>query len=199
MGQVYILRLRGKKWYVGYTDRSITRVLEHAQKKGAKWTKKYPPLKNYLYEMSSPDHTLEDEDRITLSLMAKHGIRNVRGGSWCMVKMYPRTVKELEGLIKKSKPKKGQICDRCGRDSHTRSKCYAGTTVDGVAITTKSWKYRPKTKTKAKSKPKAKPKSVRCKGRTLYGQGPRCKLTATSGSDYCRVHAPYYPKKRGKR
>jgi len=197
MGQVYILRLSGKKWYVGYTDRSITRVLEHAQKKGAKWTKKYPPLKNYLYEMSSPDHTLEDEDRITLSLMAKHGIRNVRGGSWCMVKMYPKTVKELEGLIKKSKPKKGQICDRCGRDSHTRSKCYAGTTVDGVAITTKSWKYRSKTKAKAKPKPKA--KKTRCKGRTLYGTGPRCKLTATSGSDYCRVHAPYYPKKRRRR
>ena len=199
MGQVYILRLRGKKWYVGYTDRSITRVLEHAQKKGAKWTKKYPPLKNYLYEMSSPDHTLEDEDRITLSLMAKHGIRNVRGGSWCMVKMYPSTVKELEGHIKKSKPKKGQFCDRCGRDSHTRPKCYAGTTVDGVTITTKSWKYRSKTKAKAKPKPKAKAKKTRCKGRTLYGTGPRCKLTVTSGSDYCRVHAPYYPKKRGKR
>ena len=199
MGQVYILRLSGKKWYVGYTDRSITRVLEHAQKKGAKWTKKYPPLKNYLYEMSSPDHTLEDEDRITLSLMAKHGIRNVRGGSWCMVKMYPKTVKELEGLIKKSKPKKGQICGRCGRDSHTRSKCYAGTTVDGVAITTKSWKYRPKTKAKAKPKPKVKAKKTRCKGRTLYGTGPRCKLTVASGSDYCRVHAPYYPKKRKRR
>ena len=199
MGQVYILRLSGKKWYVGYTDRSITRVLEHAQKKGAKWTKKYPPLKNYLYEMSSPDHTLEDEDRITLSLMAKHGIRNVRGGSWCMVKMYPRTVKELEGLIKKSKPKKGQICDRCGRDSHTRSKCYAGTTVDGVTITTKSWKYRPKTRPKTKPKTKAKPKKVRCKGRTSYGFGPRCKLTVSSGSDYCRVHAPHYPKKRTRR
>ena len=183
MGQVYILRLRGKKWYVGYTDRSITRVLEHAQKKGAKWTKKYPPLKNYLYEMSSPDHTLEDEDRITLSLMAKHGIRNVRGGSWCMVKMYPSTVKELEGLIKKSKPKKGQICDRCGRDSHTRSKCYAGTTVDGVTITTKSWKYRPKAKPRKKAK---KAKRSQCEAMTDVGS--RCSLQKARGARVCHVH-----------
>ncbi len=60
----------------------------------------------------------------------------------------------------------------------------------------KNWKYRPKTKSKPKPKSKPKSKSVRCKARTLYGQGPRCKLNARSGSDYCRVHAPYYPKKR---
>jgi hypothetical protein len=175
MGQVYILRLRGKKWYVGYTDRSITRVLEHAQKKGAKWTKKHPPLKNYLYEMSSPDHTLEDEDRITLSLMAEHGIENVRGGSWCMVKMYHRTVKELEGHIKKSRPKKGQTCDRCGRDSHARSKCYAGTTVDGVTITTKSWKYRPKAKSKERDPRRRKSKGDKKAKRTYnrYRKGGR--------------------------
>ena len=97
------------------------------------------------------------------------------------------------------KPKSGKSCQRCGRTGHTRSKCYATTTVDGVAITTHSWKYRPKTKAKAKPKTKAKAKKSRCKGRTLYGTGPRCKLTAAKGSDYCRVHAPYYPKKKRSR
>ena len=43
---------------------------------------------------------------------------------------------------------------------------------------------------------KTKPKNPRCKAKTVYGHGPRCKLTASPGSDYCRVHAPYYPKKR---
>ena len=40
VGQVYILKLEKNKWYVGYTERAIKRVLQHAEKKGAKWTKK---------------------------------------------------------------------------------------------------------------------------------------------------------------
>ena len=199
MGQVYVLKLRGGKWYVGYTDRSsMARITEHIEKKGAKWTKAYPPLKKgYLHNFTTPGKTREDEDKRTLYLMKQHGIENVRGGSWCMVKMRKKTYRELEAMI--GKPKSGKSCQRCGRSGHTRSKCYATTTADGVSITTKSWKYRPKTKAKAKPKAKAKAKKTRCKGRTLYGTGPRCKLTVTSGSDYCRVHAPYYPKKRRRR
>ena len=197
MGQLYVLKLRGGKWYVGYTDRAIKRILQHAEKKGAKWTKKHSPVEPIPYWMSEPGYDKEDENRKTLELMGKHGIWNVRGGDWCMVKMRKKTYRELDALI--GKPKAGKSCQRCGRSGHTRSKCYATTTADGVAITTKSWKYRPKTKAKAKPKPKAKAKKTRCKGRTLYGTGPRCKLTVTSGSDYCRVHAPYYPKKRGRR
>ena len=169
MGQLYVLKLRGGKWYVGYTDRSsMDRILEHIEKKGAKWTKAYPPLKKgYLHNFTTPGKTREDEDKRTLYLMKQHGIENVRGGSWCMVKMRKKTVRELEALIsnpkssakktvkkkvQKSKPKKGQVCGRCGRDSHNRDRCYATTTVDGVTITTKSWKYRPKAKPKRKSK-----------------------------------------------
>ena len=44
-------------------------------------------------------------------------------------------------------------------------------------------------KTKGK---KAKPKKARCKAKTDYGLGPRCKLSAKPGSNYCRVHAPYF-------
>ena len=171
MGQLYVLKLRGGKWYVGYTDRSsMDRILEHIEKKGAKWTKAHPPLKKgYLHNFTTPGKTREDEDKRTLYLMKQHGIENVRGGSWCMVKMRKKTVRELEALIskpkpkssakktikkkvQKSRPKKVQVCGRCGRDSHNRAGCYATTTVDGVSITTKSWKYRPKTKPKRKSK-----------------------------------------------
>ena len=161
MGQVYILRLRRGKWYVGYTERGITRVLEHLENKGkfkaAKWTQKHRPVSwsKAVAEVTSDDHTEADEDRVTLALMAKHGIHNVRGGKWCMVNMKPYTVKELEGRIGKSTS--GVKCSRCGRTGHNRTKCYAGKTVDGVTITTKSWKYRPKAKPKPKAK-KAKPK-----------------------------------------
>ena len=201
MGQLYILKLRGGRWYVGYTDKAINRILQHAEKKGAKWTKKHPPVNPIPYWMSEPGYTKEDENRKTLELMGKYGIEKVRGGDWCMVSMRQKTISDLERKI--GKPKSGRYCERCGRTGHTRSKCYATTTVDGVAITTNNWKYRPKTKSKSKPKPKAKAKprskSHRCKAKTVYGMGPRCKLTAGPDSDYCRVHAPYYPKKRTRR
>ena len=99
MGQLYILKLRGRKWYVGYTDRAITRILQHAEKKGAKWTKKHPPVNPIPYWMSEPGYSKDDENRKTLELMGKHGIANVRGGDWCMVNMHKKTYRELEAMI----------------------------------------------------------------------------------------------------
>ena len=108
MGHLYVLRLRNKKWYVGYTDRSnIERILEHIEKKGAKWTKTHPPLKKgYLHNFTTPGKTRDDEDKYTLRLMKEHGIENVRGGKWCMVKMRRKTIRELESLIGQSNAKK---------------------------------------------------------------------------------------------
>ena len=106
MGQIYVLKLRNKKWYVGYTERKrVDRILEHIENKGARWTKKHPPLVDgYLHNFSTPGKTREDEDKRTLSMMKKYGISNVRGGRWCMVDMKPYTVREIEGLIGKKKP-----------------------------------------------------------------------------------------------
>lgn len=141
MGQVYILKLEDGKWYVGYTERAIKRILQHAEKKGAKWTKKHRPIEPIPYSMSEPIYSLEDEDRITLSLMAEHGIQNVRGGKWCMVDMKPKTVTQITKILPKRANE--QNCDRCGRNSHSRPQCYAATTIDGVRITTRNWKYEP--------------------------------------------------------
>jgi hypothetical protein len=60
----------------------------------------------------------------------------------------------------KGKPKsKGVTCGRCGNTGHERTSCYTGITVDGVTITTKTWKYRPKAKAKVKKKRKTKSKA----------------------------------------
>ena len=165
MGHVYILKLRSKKWYVGYTERSsIERILEHIDKKGAKWTKKYPPLKKgHLHWFSKPGLTKKDEDKETLALMAKYGISNVRGGQWCMVNMPKEIYTELSKKInkkpkkkypvkktvakkkvtskrtvtkKKSPPKKSKdvICARCNRIGHESKDCYAKTKVSGTGI-----------------------------------------------------------------
>ena len=110
MGHVYILKLRNKKWYVGYTERSsIDRILEHIDEKGAKWTKRHPPLKKgYLHSFSKPGRTKRDEDKETLALMKKHGIANVRGGRWCMVNMPKGVYAELSSKIGEKPPQKAK-------------------------------------------------------------------------------------------
>jgi hypothetical protein len=200
---VYVLRLRGGKWYVGYTERGITRVLEHLKNKGkfkaAKWTQKHRPVSwpEAVAELTPDDHTEADEDRITLALMAKHGIRNVRGGKWCMVDMKPYTVKELESRI--GRPKSGVACDRCGHAGHTRSSCYASTTVDGVTITSKSWKYRPKAKPKAEDKPKItrRPKCGRC-GREGHNRTTCAAKTTVDRVKITTRNWTYRPKAKSK-
>ena len=114
-GQCYVLKLKGGKWYVGYTTRGVERIIEHLDSDGAKWTKKYPPVKPIPYMQTEPGKTKatpknkpnSDEDRLTIEWMEKRGIENVRGGSWTMAKkMRQKTIKELEGLIVKGRNKR---------------------------------------------------------------------------------------------
>jgi predicted GIY-YIG superfamily endonuclease/ribosomal protein L37E len=134
LGQCYTLKLKSGKWYVGYTTRGIKRILEHLDADGAKWTKKYSPVEPIPYSQSEPGKTKatrknkpnSDEDKLTLQLMEKHGIENVRGGSWCMSgKMKMKTIREIQELLPKTK------CSRCGRESHVTSECYAKTHKNG--------------------------------------------------------------------
>ena len=105
MGQLYVLKLQSDKWYVGYTDRGIVRVLEHLQNAGkfkaAKWTQKYRPInwEDAVVEVTGGNKTLEDEDNKTLELMAIHGVENVRGGKWCKVNMTKREIEKLTKSI----------------------------------------------------------------------------------------------------
>jgi hypothetical protein len=103
MGLVYVLRLKGRKWYVGYTEHdSIENILENIDKKGIKWITKYPPLKNeYLHYVSELGYSKKDEFKLTLELMKKYGILNVRGSRWSMVKIPNYLVNELNRLVGK--------------------------------------------------------------------------------------------------
>ena len=104
MGLVYVLRLKARKWYVGYTERnSIEKILENIDKKGIKWITKYPPLeKEYLHYVSELGHTKKDEYKLTLELMRKYGMLHVRGSRWSMVKIPNCLVNELNRLIGKN-------------------------------------------------------------------------------------------------
>ena len=174
MGQLYVLKLQSDKWYVGYTDRGIVRVLEHLQNAGkfkaAKWTQKYRPInwEDAVVEVTGGNKTLEDEDNKTLELMAIHGVENVRGGKWCKVNMTKREIEKLRKMSRKIKPKKTSrkiTCGRCGRLGHNRTQCYAKTTIDGVKITTKSWRYSREKSNSPPSKVNNRPRRSRRKTR----------------------------------
>ena len=233
MVAIYVLKLERGKYYVGMTRKNIDRVLTHIDGRGAAWTKKYPPSGAKPILSFQEGLRESDEDRITLEIMKKYGVKNVRGGSWCMVRMTKREIADLEKQVrshkkapakKKPKSKTSQgYCIRCrdrkkfevrrplcldcydvwaqySNPDYIEDHCHkCGRGWDSSVDRPLCTSCRRKSKPKAKNKAKPKAKKTRCKGRTLYGTGPRCKLTVTSRSDYCRVHAPYYPKKRRRR
>ena len=96
---IYVLNLKEGKFYVGMTTRNIQRVWEHIDGKGAKWTKKYPPLVGDEVESMQNGLELSDENRITIETMHKHGIENVRGGSWCAMDLTYRQIRQISRRI----------------------------------------------------------------------------------------------------
>jgi predicted GIY-YIG superfamily endonuclease len=82
---LYVLKLEQGKYYVGVTARNVSkRVEEHKHGfMGAKWTKKYKPVK-ILDKKDLGLMTFEKaekyETRVTIKYMDKYGVNNVRGG-----------------------------------------------------------------------------------------------------------------------
>ncbi len=154
MVNIYVLELEGGKFYVGKTEHGLQRLKQHTSGQGSKWTKKHKPVDLHRWFPKQKD---ADENRVTLEMVKKFGAENVRGGNWTKVRM---SKSELSSFQKRAGPRRKiatkkertGTCSRCGRASHNRSKCYAWSTIDGVEITTKSWKYRPQNKTKPSKK-----------------------------------------------
>ena len=82
-GYVYILRLTGDKWYVGYTEDPQVRICSHFLGAGARWTQTHKPVE---VESIRPGTTLL-ETCVTLAMMVQKGGQNVRGGSYTQCAM----------------------------------------------------------------------------------------------------------------
>ena len=82
MVAIYVLKLSRGKYYVGMTRKNIDRVLAHIDGKGAAWTKKYPPSGTKPILSFQEGLREADEDRITLQMMKKYGVKNVWVGQW---------------------------------------------------------------------------------------------------------------------
>ena len=140
MVNIYVLELKGGKYYVGKTNHTFQRFNQHKTGSGAKWTQKHKVVDLFAFHKDMRD---SDENKITIQMMKKYGVKNVRGGSWTKVNMSDQEIQRLEKRLKRRTPKrksatqKKKQCTRCGRTSHTATKCYARFHVNGKSLTKK--------------------------------------------------------------
>jgi len=129
---IYVLKLEQGKWYVGKSDSPIKRYQEHMRGEGSVWTKLYSPVS---LEKVIKDVSPFEEDKITKEYMAKYGIDNVRGGSYCSKVLDSSQIDFLKREIRGAQNK----CARCGRDSHFEKDCYATTDINGESLDDEVW------------------------------------------------------------
>ncbi len=113
---IYVLELENKKYYVGKTTNPNFRLEQHFNSYGSEWTKKYKPVK--ILELL-PNCDNYDEDKYTLKFMEKFGIRNVRGGTFCELKLNKDNLSTIKKMINGSTDK----CYICGESGHFAKNC----------------------------------------------------------------------------
>lgn len=113
---VYVLELENNKYYVGRTTNPYFRIEKHFNSNGSTWTKKYKPIK--ILEIIS-DCDNYDEEKYTMKYMEKYGINNVRGGSFCEIKLSDNNIVTLNQIMNSVLDK----CYICGNNGHFAKQC----------------------------------------------------------------------------
>lgn len=113
---IYILELEEGKYYVGKTENPDYRIESHFASNGSAWTKKYKPL-SVLEIIPNCDNY--DEEKHTMKCMEKYGINNVRGGSFCQIRLSDENINTLNQIINGVNDR----CYMCGSDEHFANKC----------------------------------------------------------------------------
>jgi hypothetical protein len=125
---LYILKLKEGKYYVGTTSKNvIERLEEHMSGRGSNWTKKYKVLK---LEKTIENCDKYDEDKWTKIYMDRHGINNVRGGSYCEITLNNNSINAIEREVTHANDrclychKVGHFIKNCPDKMDTSSKMY---------------------------------------------------------------------------
>jgi hypothetical protein len=120
---IYVLECgeQGGYYYVGKTNDILRRVQEHLDGKASTWTAKhrfkFKSIETFEVE-DSPDGFSFDENIYTIKYMARYGIDNVRGGSFCQVDL-DDCRKVIQDIINCASDK----CYSCGETGHVSSQC----------------------------------------------------------------------------
>lgn len=115
MVYIYVLKLNNNKYYVGKTNNPKFRLKSHFNSNGSIWTKKYKPIK--CIELNEGDEF--DENKNTLKYMNLYGINNVRGGSFCEMKLSEPTIQHLTKMLDTANDR----CYSCGEKGHFIQQC----------------------------------------------------------------------------
>jgi predicted GIY-YIG superfamily endonuclease len=114
---IYLLKLEQGKYYVGRSENPKRRYEEHINGQcGSRWTEIYKPIKMKILKQQANNF---DEDRYTKEIMMKHGIDNVRGGTYCMFHL-PKPIKDM---IYKEIKNATDRCFNCGAVGHYVADC----------------------------------------------------------------------------
>ena len=116
---IYIIRQECGKFFIGKTNTpsiSISDVIKLANEHNLRWLLQYKPV-----AVIEVMHSLDtwDEDKITLKYMDKHGIENVRGGSFNSIILSSEELFTIRAMISGAKGK----CSICSAIGHTKLNC----------------------------------------------------------------------------
>lgn len=123
---IYVLKLQGGKYYVGKSSDVIGRYQQHQNGQGSAWTKKYKPTS--LLECKS-DVSPFEEDKVVKEYMSKHGIENVRGGSYTQIALDTVQLDALNREIRGGT----DACHNCGKKGHFVKFCPNKNTIKNTA------------------------------------------------------------------
>ena len=119
-GGVYVLRLRGGRYYVGSSADIDARVAAHRAGTGAAFTRAYP-VESEVDPATFIADTESWERAETLHRMKRHGIHAVRGWMWTTVRLSASQRRAARDQIRE----RYAACRLCGRPGHFVSACPA--------------------------------------------------------------------------
>jgi hypothetical protein len=118
-------------YYVGKTQKSIeARFNEHLERQdGAAWTGLHRPVRIVPNAGSAldPDDKFS-EDTLVYRTMEIHGIENVRGGSYCQIKLSDKQIDEVSVKMNAASGR----CFLCNQTGHVVKKCPQKAYTDGT-------------------------------------------------------------------